>query len=211
MPKINTFALQENIINLMKEQLEDSRKTNIELGFTMCANTDNIIDAKNISKRTDKEIFISSDCPSGFKSVGSYHTHPDVISRASAGDLLNTCGHIGDCIGGGADNKIKCYVRKKNVDPIDCTKEFSEHRSIELDLRARYEDYERRRKLLLKERERISMIEPRTRKIDIESREIAKKMKEYNISAIQSNKEMESFGQKLLRLQNKYFDDIEIR
>ena len=69
MPKINTFILQENIIDLMKEQLEDSRKTNIELGFTLCADKDNIINAKNITKRTEKEIFLSSDCPSGFKSV----------------------------------------------------------------------------------------------------------------------------------------------
>lgn len=211
MPKINEFVLQENIIDLMKEKLRDSRKTNIESGFPLCANKDNIIDVRNITKITDKETFLSSDCPPGYKSVGHYHAHPDIISNASAEELLNACSHIGDCIGGDADNRIKCYTRKKDVDPIDCTKEFSVHRPIETDLRAKYNYHEQRRELLLKDKERVSMIEPRTRKVDMELRGIVKKMKEYNDSAQQSIKEMNSFNQKLLIQQNKYFDEIEIR
>lgn len=211
MPKINEFVLQDNIINLMRRQLDDSRDHKIESGFTMCANKDNIIEAKNITKRTDKEIFLSYSCPSGFNSVGTYHTHPDAISNASPRDLLNACGHIGDCIGGSSDNKIKCYIRKKDADQSDCIKEFSEKTSIELDLRKRFEDYERRKKQLLEEKINLSMIEPRTRKVDMEIREIAKKMKEYNTAAIQFNKEIESSNQKLLVPKNKYFDEIEIR
>ncbi len=106
MPKINTFTLPENVIRLMKEQLIHSHKSNVEFGFAMCANKENIIEAKNIVKRTEKEIFIEDKCPSGFKSVGTYHTHPDTISRANAGDLLNTCLHIADCIGGTEGNNI---------------------------------------------------------------------------------------------------------
>lgn len=211
MPKINTFTLSENVINLMKEQLENSRKSNLEFGLTMCANKENIIEAKNIVRRTEKEVFIESFCPPKFKSVGTYHTHPYTISRASAGDLLNTCDHVADCIGGTDDNKIKCYIRKKEIDPIDCAKEFSELRSSELDLRKRDEDISSKEKLLLKERERLSTIIPRSRKIDIELREINKKIKEYNVNIRQFNKDMDSHDQILLRVQNKYFDEMEIK
>jgi hypothetical protein len=132
-------------------------------------------------------------------------------SNAGAEDLLNACSHIGDCIGGDADNRIKCYTRKKDIDPIDCAKEFSGHIPIETDLKKDYEHYEQKRKLLLEDKERISSIMPRTRKVDMELRDIVKKMKEYNDNAQQSIKKMNSFNQKLLRSQNKYFDEIEIK
>lgn len=211
MPKINTFTLSENVINLMKEQLRDSLKSNLEFGLTMCVNKDNIIEAKNIAKRFEKEVIIEDRCPTGFKSIGTYHTHPDTISRASAGDLVNTCNHIADCIGGTEDNKIKCYIRKKEIDLIDCTKEFSELTSREVDLRMIDADLTMKDELLLKERERLSTIVPRIRKIDIELREINKKIKEHNLNVSQFNKDRESHDQNLLRIQNKYFDEMEIK
>ncbi len=67
-------------------------------------------------------------CPPGFKSVGTYHTHPDALSRQVPGTFL--CNKTANCIGGGRDNKIKCYIKKKNIDQIDCIKEFSELTSI---------------------------------------------------------------------------------
>lgn len=208
--KINAYTLPENVINLMKEQLENSHKTNLEFGFMMCANKDNIIEAKNITRRTEKEVFIERGCPSGFKPIGTYHTHPSEISRASPGDLLNTCDHIADCIGGGTDNKIKCYVRKKEIDPIDCTKEFSELASIELDLKVKAADITKQSEILLKERKRLSAIKTRTRDTDIELREISRKIKERNIDANKFNREMVSFDQTLLKLQNKHFEEIQI-
>ncbi len=211
MTKIDRFTLPENVVRLMKEQLENSRKSNLEFGFTLCANND-IIEAKNIVKRFDKEVFIDDKCPSGFKSVGTYHTHPDTISRASAGDLLNTCSHTADCIGGTEDNKIKCYLRKKEIDPIDCTKVFSELTSSELDIRKRSEDILSKGKgdLLIEKKERLSAIKPRNRKIDTELREINKKMKEHYVTLKQIHKDLESHDQILLNLQNRYFDEIEI-
>lgn len=201
--KINSFILPENITKLMREQLENSNKTDVEFGFTMCANRYNIIEAKNIKKgiehgKGQTGIFIEASCPSRFKSIGTYHTHPDAISRGSAGDLLNTCDKKTNCIGGGEDNKIKCYTKKENIDKIDCTKEFTELISlVEKPLRRKYTE-------ILNDNRELIEISKINSKVDKRIAALNKKVREFN-------KEYKIFDQRLLKLQNKYFNEIELK
>lgn len=186
----------------MKEQLEESRKSKLELGFVMCANKDNIIEAKNITKGSERIVTVKYRCPTGFKSIGTYHIHPNEISRASPEDLLNSCGPniIASCIGGVKDNKIKCYIRKKRDSLIDCTKKFNELTSLKLELKLRDEGLAKKTEVLSKERDRLAK----------ELGEIDKKIKEFNVNVGQFNKDKDCYHKALLRKQNKYFNEIDL-
>jgi len=110
--KLNNYTLPDVTINLMKSILQKSAETKTELGFTLCADKNNTLQARNICTGEDCTVGILGKCDKQEKFVGAYHTHPTSYAIASASDLI-FCGtaHI-TCIGGERDNKIKCYTWK---------------------------------------------------------------------------------------------------
>lgn len=209
---IDKFVLPDDVIALMKEKQKQSTEKNKEIGFVMCARkADNIIEAKNIVEGFPEKVYINSDCPKEYNLIGGFHTHPGGGIMAGA-DLLVTCDHIADCIGVEEGDKIKCFIRKKNIDPIDCTKEFSEYTYLnETPLKKVDEEIKRDKPEMLKLSERLDILikQKRTRKADIEERDIRKKVGEYNKKVGNYNKEVLESTEKLKRLQDKFFDDVE--
>lgn len=110
--KLNNYTLPDVTINLMKSILKKSIETKAELGFTLCADKNNNLQARNICTGEDCTIGISGKCDKQEKFVGAYHTHPTSYSIASAGDLI-FCGTVPiTCVSGEKDNKINCYTWK---------------------------------------------------------------------------------------------------
>lgn len=208
---INSFILPDDVIALMKEKQKQSVKKNKEFGFAMCARkTDNVIEAKNITERFPEEVFVETRCPGGYNNIGGFHTHPET-ERSSGTDLLISCNNIADCVG--VSDKIKCYIRKRDIDPINCTKEFSELASLhETPLRKIDNEIKRNTPEMLKLNERLGLLikeKKRTRQLDLEERDIRKKIRYHNESVRSYNKELDEYTGILKRLQDKFFDEIE--
>ena len=107
--KLNDYKLPDVTINLMKSILQKSIETKTELGFTLCADQKNNLQARNICTGEDCTVGILGKCDKQEKFVGAYHTHPTSYAIASACDLI-FCGTVPiTCISGERDNKIKCY------------------------------------------------------------------------------------------------------
>lgn len=177
----------------------------------MCARkTDNVIDAKKITERFPGGVFVEAGCPPEYNAIGAYHTHPITV-RASGSDLLISCNNIAGCAGIG--DKIKCYIRKKDIDHIDCTKEFSEFVSLhEAPLRKIDEEIDRNTPEMRESSKRLDFLvqqKRRSRKIDIEERYIRKKIREHNEKVRSYNNELGKITEKLKRLQDKFFNEIE--
>lgn len=208
---INSFILSDEIINLMREKQKQSIEKNKEIGFSMCARkTDNIIEAKNITERFPEEVFVETRCPKEYNPIGGFHTHP-VTERASGTDLLISCNNMADCVGVG--DKIKCYIRKKDIDTINCTKEFSEFVSLhETPLRKIDNEIKRNTPEMLKLNERLGLLikeKKRTRQLDLEERDIRKKIRGHNESVRSYTKKLDKITGILKGLQDKFFDEIE--
>jgi len=115
--KLNSYILpndtKDNMRNKLSETRLDQREDKPELGFTLCANSANVIRSRgNPSGESDKIYIDPNACTGDEKFLGGYHTHPKIDSDASANDLVH-CGRSKlACIGGELDNKIKCYIWK---------------------------------------------------------------------------------------------------
>lgn len=110
--KLNNYTLPDETIKSMMSILHKSTQTRTELGFTLCADQKNNLQARNICTGEACTIDIRGTCDKEEKFAGAYHTHPNSYSMASASDLIY-CGAIPNiCIGGEIDNKIKCFTWK---------------------------------------------------------------------------------------------------
>ena len=111
--KLNSYILTEELKKKMIDTLHKTQQIKIEMGFTLCSKSDNIIRSRGDRIGDSSEIEISPRvCEKDEKFLGGYHTHPNVDSSASARDL-RYCGMAKMmCIGGHADNKIRCYTWK---------------------------------------------------------------------------------------------------
>jgi hypothetical protein len=110
--KLNNYNLPDETINVMKSILHKSVQTKTEHGLTLCADQNDNLKAKNICAGESCSIEINGKCDLQEKFAGTYHTHPNSYSNASARDLIY-CGAIPNiCIGGERDNKIMCYTWK---------------------------------------------------------------------------------------------------
>jgi hypothetical protein len=111
--KLNSFILSDNIIDKMKKDLDETKIENREIGFIFCLNlTDNILIDRGHCKGDGCKIVAHPFCKADEKFVGGYHTHPGNISEPSIPDMVEMYRQKFECIGGGSDDKIKCYVRK---------------------------------------------------------------------------------------------------
>ena len=107
--KLDKYTLPEETIDLMKSILYKSRQKQSELGFTLCSDKRDNIQARNICIGEACGVKIEEKCDEKETYVGTYHTHL-YLSLPSAGDLIK-CGSTPNiCIGGQRDNKIRCYT-----------------------------------------------------------------------------------------------------
>lgn len=125
MPKnLNSFILSDNIIEIMKQKLKKTGDINKELGFNLCqieGNNELKDDAHCIG--SECRLPLAKACNIGTK-VGTYHTHPKQNSIPSLADLWGGYYHGVECIGGTADQKIMCYIRKDKVRDPEINKIF---------------------------------------------------------------------------------------
>ncbi len=107
--KLKNYTLPDVTINLMKSILHKSSQSRTEMGFTLCADKNNTLKARNICTGEDCTVCILGKCDKPEKFAGAYHTHPTSYAIASASDLI-FCGTTPiTCIGGEFDKRIKCY------------------------------------------------------------------------------------------------------
>lgn len=117
--KLNSYILSENTINLMKENLEKTKKEKKEFGFDLCANINTKeINSGKICVGNRCEVEMEGECKEGEILVGNYHTHPfkTIRSKPSLDDLAIGLKYGIECIGSVSENNIKCYV-KKSISP----------------------------------------------------------------------------------------------
>lgn len=121
--KLNGYTIPDETINQMKVTIEESKQINSELGFTLCTDQKGNINARNICTGKGCQIEIKSKCEDKEKFVGTYHTHPNAPSTASANDLIK-CGATRNTCIGGADNRTTCYIWKHEPVTHDRYSEF---------------------------------------------------------------------------------------
>jgi proteasome lid subunit RPN8/RPN11 len=112
MVKLNSYILSDDVKDEMRNKLDKTRQDRIELGFTLCANSNNIIRSRGNPTGTSNKIEIDPRaCRGDEKFLGGYHTHPKSDSYPSAEDLIH-CGIHKIICTGGMDDKIRCNVWK---------------------------------------------------------------------------------------------------
>jgi proteasome lid subunit RPN8/RPN11 len=121
--KLNGYNIPEKTINQMKTVMNMSKQINSELGFALCADHEDNLQARNICTGKSCNIEIESKCKDKEKFVGTYHTHPTAPPIASANDLTK-CGTTHNICIGGADNRTVCYMWKHEHITTDKYNEF---------------------------------------------------------------------------------------
>lgn len=106
--KLNKYSLPDETINQMKNTMHKSRQINSELGFTLCADQKDNLMVRNICSGKICNIEIETKCDKGEKYAGTYHTHHNKPSYASANDLIK-CGTMHNICIGGADYH-RCFI-----------------------------------------------------------------------------------------------------
>jgi hypothetical protein len=126
MPKsLNSFILTDNIIEIMKQKLKKTENIHREFGFNLC-HIEGSNELKDDTHCIGKEcsILLEKTCKIGNK-VGTFHTHPKADSTPSLPDLWGGYYYGTECIGGIADKKIACYVRKDKERDLETNKLFA--------------------------------------------------------------------------------------
>lgn len=94
----------------MKESVDKSRKKDVEIGFNLCEENDQLHDEKNcIGEQCSVDV--PKGCFNG-KHVGLFHTHSRTSSEPSIMDIANAYLIGMNCIGSTEERSIKCYIRK---------------------------------------------------------------------------------------------------
>jgi hypothetical protein len=98
--KIGPYILPDRLIKLMKEKIEESNRTNREIGFWM-KKEDNILTDSIHCTGTECKIKIPESVQKLKEElVGGFHVHPKKsVSYLSGGDLINECNLGIECIG----------------------------------------------------------------------------------------------------------------
>ena len=108
----------------MKDDLEKTRKVGLEHGFILCSRhtpEGDILTERGSCIGTTCDISLRPICgDKSEKFVGTYHTHPGETSLISEIDMKESCNGDISCIGGDEDNKLSCFVTKKNIDNDMC-------------------------------------------------------------------------------------------
>ncbi len=135
--KIGQYTLSDRLIRLMKEKIEESNRTNKEIGFWL-KREDNILTDVIHCTGTECEIKIPEPAQKMKEElVGGFHVHPKKsISYLSGADLLNACNLGLECIGimKKEYSRINCFLRISNRNDCvtDATKIYEEDKSLRL-------------------------------------------------------------------------------
>lgn len=133
--KLNSFILSDNIIEKMKDKIEETRSKKIETGFSLC--TERIKDVRN---KDDNILKIGNDCQGTEcrisrpiqrcrekdKYRGLFHTHPSGEIRPSLSDILSMYEDGIGCIGITKDDTkiIRCSARKDKISNEESRREI---------------------------------------------------------------------------------------
>jgi len=107
--KLNSFILPDSIIKKMKDKIEDARIKDVEVGFNLCAEDNELYDESHCVG-TECEIEMPEKCSRGTK-VGIFHTHSESL-QPSMSDIAHAYKFGMNCIGTVETKKIRCHIRK---------------------------------------------------------------------------------------------------
>ncbi len=109
--KLNSYALQEDVVEKMKLKIEETRQKKIELGFGLCSmKFVNILKPGIECSGDECSIIRVPGCPTGTY-VGGYHTHPEGPAEPSIADLKTAYVNDVECVGSAKEDTIRCFVR----------------------------------------------------------------------------------------------------
>lgn len=121
--KLNGYTLTDDTINQMRIANSKSAQISSEFGFALCADQKGDLHARNVCIGKSCHVEIEKKCKTEETFAGSYHTHPNAPSTASANDLTK-CGTSHNICIGGADNKTICNIWRHEPMSIDKYNEF---------------------------------------------------------------------------------------
>ncbi len=125
--KLNSYTIQDNIIDKMKTILEQTKKDGIEHGFDLCSK-DNDLVIRNICEGDKCHIKLVKKCEKGEILAGSYHTHPKgTLGSWSPDDMHGACEEDFSCLGYNwyGKGRIKCIVRKSDTNTEKCKEDIA--------------------------------------------------------------------------------------
>lgn len=112
--KLNSYILTDELKEVMRKRLYETRDEKREKGFTLCSKLNNVISARGDHKGDQNKIKIDPEvCYKDEKFLGGYHTHLRGDSNPSITDLSHCGVHKIVCIGGVKDDEIKCQIWKQ--------------------------------------------------------------------------------------------------
>lgn len=112
--RLNNYILTDELKEVMRNKLYETREEKRETGFTLCSKPDNIINARGDHIGDPNKIKIDPEvCNKDERFLGGYHTHPRGDSSPSVTDLSHCGVHKIVCVGGDIDDKIKCQLWKQ--------------------------------------------------------------------------------------------------
>lgn len=108
--KLNSFNVPDSLLKKMKESIDLSRIKDIEIGFNLCEENDQLHD-ENYCTGAECSVDIPKGCSKGIH-IGLFHTHSQTGSEPSIMDIANAYLIGMSCIGSTEEKSIKCHIRK---------------------------------------------------------------------------------------------------
>ena len=121
--KLNGLILPNKVIDKMKNFVDTTKTTKVELGFSLCKEEDSdIIKDGSECTGTVCSVKIRPGCFTEKETyLGNFHTHPTAGPTMSSADMSTSCSTGISCVGSAKTNEIKCYLRE--TDPKSCSLE----------------------------------------------------------------------------------------
>lgn len=110
--KLNSFILPDNIIQKMKNKIEEARIKDVEVGFNLCTEDSKLHDEFHCTG-SKCQITFPEKCIKGRK-IGIFHTHLESL-EPSMTDIYHAYEFGINCIGNIEQKKIRCHVRKDKI------------------------------------------------------------------------------------------------
>ncbi len=130
--QINSFILPNNIISNMKDKIKETKKSKIELGFSLCIEKNSNIITKGSECTGTRCSIRTGICKEDYTKIGDYHTHPRSDATMSITDMVTGCSEYVQCIGSAKSNNIVCFIRK--TEEYQCSKDISPFEDEEYDI-----------------------------------------------------------------------------
>lgn len=125
----NSFVIPDEVVNMMRKKVEETKEKSVELGFGLCRLPNNVIKTGEECIGDKCTLLPKETCVTG-SYVGEFHTHPTASTNPSIADLLHAYRNEAICVGSAPEDKIKCFIRAGSKDPI-IQKKLEEEEIIE--------------------------------------------------------------------------------